>query len=67
MGIISISTAVAMDASGNECKRTVCVDERGQAWEILGKKWSPLPALPNCTCGHSVQNPSCEYHKAART
>ncbi len=46
MAIVQIAMAIAYDASGNEVKRTVCVDEDGNAWELHGGRWVPLPKLP---------------------
>lgn len=68
MKIIQVATATAAGESGTEIKRTVCVDERGQAWELHGaKSWTPLPTLPDCLCplGGTI-NPACDYHRRVR-
>ena len=45
MKIVQIAAAIAY-GDGVEIKRTVCVDEFGDAWELHGNRWMPLPKLP---------------------
>lgn len=41
-----IAVSVSATPDGHAEKRTVCVDERGRAWELAGKKWVRMPDLP---------------------
>ena len=66
MSIIQIATSVGFDMHGTEIKRTVCVDENGNAWELHGSKWAALPGLPFCACVVQKDTANCAYHKALK-
>ena len=61
--ITQIATTVYMSGE-TEIKRTVCVDELGNAWELHWTRWMPLPRMPECACKAQVDIVNCAYHKA---